>query len=35
VSGKMVVEAKFLVTTFMFVSQAKTPPAAAKKGGAK
>jgi type IV pilus assembly protein PilO len=34
VSGKMVVDAKFLVTTFMFVNQAKNPPAA-KKGGAK
>jgi type IV pilus assembly protein PilO len=35
VGGKMVVDAKFLVTTFMFVSQAKTPPAGAKKEGAK
>jgi type IV pilus assembly protein PilO len=34
VGGKMVVDAKFLVTTFMFVNQAKNPPAA-KKGGAK
>jgi len=32
VSGKMVVDAKFLVTTFMFVNQAKTP--GARKGGA-
>ncbi len=35
VSGKMVVDAKFLVTTFMFVKQVKTPPAGATPGGAK
>jgi len=35
VSGKMVVDAKFLVTTFMFVNQSKNPPPGAKKGGAK
>jgi type IV pilus assembly protein PilO len=35
VSGKLVVDSKFLVTTFMFVKQAKVPPAGAKKGGAK
>ena len=34
VGGKMVVDSKFLVTTFMFVNQAKTPPGAGK-GGAK
>ena len=34
VGGKMVVDAKFLVTTFMFVNQAKGSPAA-KTGGAK
>jgi type IV pilus assembly protein PilO len=34
VSGKLVVDAKFLVTTFMFVNQAKNA-AAAKTGGAK
>jgi type IV pilus assembly protein PilO len=33
VGGKMVVDAKFLVTTFMFVNQSK--PGAAKAGGAK
>jgi type IV pilus assembly protein PilO len=33
VSGKLVVDAKFLVTTYMFVNQAKA--AAAKKGGGK
>jgi type IV pilus assembly protein PilO len=31
VSGKMIVSAKFLVTTFMFVEQAKAAPAAKKK----
>jgi type IV pilus assembly protein PilO len=35
IGGKMVVDAKFMVTTFMFVNQAKNPPAGAKKGGAK
>ena len=34
VGGKMVVDSKFLVTTFMFINQAKTSPAAARKGGA-
>ena len=34
VGGKLVVDAKFLVTTFMFVNQAKLP-AGANKGGAK
>jgi type IV pilus assembly protein PilO len=34
VSGKMVVDSKFLITTFMFVSQSKAGPAAGK-GGAK
>jgi len=34
VGGKMVVDAKFLVTTFMFVKQGKVPPGA-RKGGAK
>jgi hypothetical protein len=34
VSGKMVVDSKFLITTFMFVNQAKGP-AGAGKGGAK
>jgi len=33
VGGKMVVDAKFLVTTFMFVNQAKTPPGAKKGAG--
>ena len=31
-AGKMVVDAKFMVTTYMFLNQAKAP---AKKGGAK
>jgi type IV pilus assembly protein PilO len=35
VSGKLVVDAKFLVTTFMFVKQAKGPAAGARPGGAK
>jgi type IV pilus assembly protein PilO len=34
VGGKLVVDSKFLVTTFMFVNQAKNP-AGARKGGAK
>jgi type IV pilus assembly protein PilO len=34
VGGKMVVDSKFLVTTFMFVNQAKAAPAAARKAGA-
>jgi len=34
VGGKMVVDSKFLVTTFMFINQAKAAPAAARKGGA-
>ncbi len=34
VGGKLVVDSKFLVTTFMFVNQAKNPPGAGK-GGAK
>jgi type IV pilus assembly protein PilO len=33
VSGKLVVDAKFLVTTFMFINQAKNPPAGPRKGG--
>jgi type IV pilus assembly protein PilO len=33
VSGKLVVDAKFLVTTFMFLNQAKNPPAGPRKGG--
>jgi type IV pilus assembly protein PilO len=32
-SGKLVVDAKFLVTTFMFLNQAKNPPAGPRKGG--
>jgi type IV pilus assembly protein PilO len=35
VGGKMVVDAKFLVTTFMFVNQAKNAPAGARKEAAK
>jgi type IV pilus assembly protein PilO len=35
VGGKMVVDSKFLVTTFMFVNQAKAGSAAAGKAGAK
>lgn len=35
VGGKMVVDAKFLVTTFMFVNQGKNAPAGARKEAAK
>ncbi len=35
VAGKMVVDAKFMVTTFMFLNQAKNAPAGARKGGTK
>jgi len=35
VGGKMVVDSRFLITTFMFVNQAKTPPPGAKKEVAK
>lgn len=35
VKGKVVLNAKFLLTTFMFLDQKAAPPAAKKKGGAK
>jgi type IV pilus assembly protein PilO len=34
VAGKMVVDARFMVTTFMFLNQARNAPVGARKGGA-